>query len=109
MSEIRPGRPASPERRVDVWLSRRAWLVGCVAAYLVLLGLLVRAWANDPHFLYTGRDGVLALWLLRTNAEWGSPWSLTLLNPFQGMGSMLLPLNPWWVPASLFSVRGPGS
>jgi hypothetical protein len=104
---MQPGFAASLERRIDARLFRHADLLACVSLYLVLLGLLVRAWANDPHFLHTGRDGVLTLWLLRANAEWGSASSLTTLNPFQGMGSTLLPINPWWVPASLFSVWWP--
>jgi hypothetical protein len=109
MTEIQSRSLASFERRVDDWLSRHARLLACAFAYLVLLALLVRAWTNDPYFMHMGRDGMLSLWLLRTHAEWGSAASVTLLNPFQGMVSMLLPMNPSWIPASFFSVRSPES
>ena len=75
-----------------------------LAAYAAVLGSLGLLWAVDPNVLYIGRDGMLSLWLARMQAEWGAPGQLTIQNPFQGMASMMLPVNPWWIPASLPAV-----
>src|SRR5438552_2636078 len=89
--------------------SRLPSAFGYAIAYVAVLVCLVAAWSANTNVLYFGRDGMVSLWLVQMYAQWGSPTSLTLVNPFQGMGSMMLPMNPWWNPAAFLAVHWPDS
>jgi hypothetical protein len=79
---------------------RRATAMGYAAAYLVVLLSCIRIWSADPTLLYVGRDADFSLWLASTYLDWARPFGVTTLNPFQGMGSMLMPMNPYFNPGA---------
>ena len=60
----------------------------------------VKAWLSMPSLLAVGRDGRLSVWLAQEGYRWNSLFSVTTINPFQGVGSMLLPINAWWIPGT---------
>lgn len=72
--------------------------VAYVIAYLVALSSCIWVWCVDPTWLYIGRDSDFSLWLAHTYTEWARPFSVTVLNPYQGMGSMLIPMNSYFNP-----------
>ncbi|RDI48137.1 hypothetical protein AQULUS_05710 [Aquicella lusitana] len=51
--------------------------------------------------LYSEVDGQLAAWLSKFLIGWGKPFDMSTINPFQGMGSIFMPMNPWWNPGAL--------
>ncbi|MGZ3293730.1 MAG: hypothetical protein ACXU9D_10720, partial [Xanthobacteraceae bacterium] len=63
-------------------------------AYAVTLASFTVIWFNYPIYLYIGRDASLSLWLARTYGTWAYPFDVTAMNPFQGMTSMLMAVNP---------------
>jgi hypothetical protein len=71
-----------------------------VIAYVVVLLSCVRIWFADPTMLYIGRDADFSVWLAGAYLEWAHPFGVTALNPFQGMGSMLMPMNPYFNPGA---------
>lgn len=76
-----------------------------LAAYLLFLCSAAIVWYLDsPNVTFDTRDARLALWLSRLHFEWGGPFDLTLLNPYQGMVGMAIPLNPYWTPPMLPAV-----
>lgn len=50
--------------------------------------------------LYSEVDGQYFAWLCKFLIEWGKPFDMNTLNPFQGMGSIFIPVNSWWNPAA---------
>jgi hypothetical protein len=73
---------------------------GYLAAYLVALLSLTAIWFRYSDFLYIGRDADLSLWLGKAYVNWARPLDVTAMNPFQGMTSMLMAINPWFNPAA---------
>jgi hypothetical protein len=73
---------------------------GYLAAYLVALLSLTALWFRYSDFLYIGRDADLSLWLGKAYVNWARPLDVTAMNPFQGMTSMLMAINPWFNPAA---------
>jgi len=69
-------------------------------AYAAVLFGCIRIWSADPTWLYIGRDSDFSLWLARAYMDWAHPFAVTALNPFQGMGSMLMPINPYFNPGA---------
>jgi|GEM_PF-5410791 len=51
--------------------------------------------------LYSEVDGQLAAWDSKYLLLWSHPFDMSVLNPFQGMGSLFMPMNPWWNPGAL--------
>src|SRR5205823_1719872 len=62
--------------------------------------VLMLGWFAYPEFLYYYRDGEYSEWLVRSQAVWSRPGWILTLNPFQGMGSLYLPINPWLTPGA---------
>ena len=50
--------------------------------------------------LYSEVDGQLSAWLSKYLFLWASPFDMTSINPFQGMGSIINPINSWWNPGA---------
>ena len=73
---------------------------GYVIAYSVTLASFIVIWFNHPILLYIGRDANLSLWLSKAYADWAYPLDVTAMNPFQGMTSMLMPINPYFNPGT---------
>jgi len=69
-------------------------------AYAVTLASFTVIWFNYPIYLYIGRDASLSLWLARTYGTWAYPFDVTAMNPFQGMTSMLMAVNPYFNPGT---------
>ncbi len=78
----------------------RRKLILYASSYLLVFFLFAATWLAYPGLIYFGRDGNLFAWLAQAQFRWSRPFSVTSLNPFQGVGSMFLPLNPWWDPGS---------
>lgn len=51
--------------------------------------------------LYSEIDGQLFAWLGKFLIKWGKPFDMNTLNPFQGMGSVFVPVNSWWNPGAI--------
>ena len=81
-------------------LARRGATGGYVIAYAVTLASFIVIWFNHPILLYIGRDANLSLWLNKAYADWAYPLDVTAMNPFQGMTSMLMPINPYFNPGT---------
>ena len=75
-------------------------LIAITVVLLIAAETAVKLWQATPVHLVNGRDGRLAIWLAQQSYLWNSPFTVTTINPFQGAGSMLLPINAWWIPAS---------
>src|SRR3954470_17663856 len=73
---------------------------GYVIAYAVTLASFIVIWFNHPILLYIGRDANLSLWLSKAYLDWAYPLDVTAMNPFQGMTSMLMAINPYFNPGS---------
>jgi hypothetical protein len=75
-------------------------VVACAIIYAVALSSCIWIWHADPTWLYIGRDSEFSLWLAHAYFDWASPFGVTTLNPYQGMGSMLIPMNPYFNPGA---------
>jgi len=73
---------------------------GYVIAYAVTLASFIVIWFSHPILLYIGRDANLSLWLSKAYADWAYPLDVTAMNPFQGMTSMLMAVNPYFNPGT---------
>ncbi len=73
---------------------------GYIIAYAVTLASFIVIWFNHPILLYIGRDANLSLWLSKAYLDWAYPLDVTAMNPFQGMTSMLMAINPYFNPGS---------
>ena len=81
-------------------LAPRGATSGYIAAYAVTLASFIVIWFNHPILLYIGRDANLSLWLSKAYLDWAYPLDVTAINPFQGMTSMLMAINPYFNPGS---------
>ena len=73
---------------------------GYLIAYAVTLASFIVIWFNYPILLYIGRDANLSLWLSKAYLDWAYPLDVTAMNPFQGMTSMLMAINPYFNPGT---------
>jgi hypothetical protein len=73
---------------------------GYIIAYAVTLASFIVIWFSHPVLLYIGRDANLSLWLSKAYLDWAYPLDVTAMNPFQGMTSMLMAINPYFNPGS---------
>jgi hypothetical protein len=69
-------------------------------AYLIVFLACIRIWIADSTWLYIGNDADFVNWLGIAYLKWAHTFSVTTLNPMQGMGSMLIPINPKFNPGS---------
>ena len=76
-----------------------------VAAALGLSTLLLVAWALQTQLAMTadgtyfpGTDGRMAEAVVRTAYRFADPFAVTNIDPLQGVGAQLLPLNVWTNP-----------
>jgi hypothetical protein len=81
-------------------LAPRGATGGYVIADVITLASFIVVWFSHPILLYIGRDANLSLWLSKTYADWAYPFDVTAMNPFHGMTSMLMPINPYFNPAT---------
>jgi hypothetical protein len=79
---------------------RHRTVIANAIAYIVVLYSCAKIWLADPTLLYIGRDADFSLWLASEYSEWAHPFSVTTMNPFQAMGSMLMPINPYFNPGA---------
>src|SRR3982074_436203 len=73
-----------------------------VVAGFALLALLAAQWmlSSAIHGTnYGGADGKMAEATIPAGAKVTAPFQITTLNPIEGIGSQLLPLNVWANPA----------
>jgi len=77
------------------------WMVLGVLALAVPFAV---AWGSYSHMLYQGLDGSLYEFVITQTAVWSHPFNVTVYNPFQGLGSLFIPMNCWANPA-LLAVR----
>lgn len=52
------------------------------------------------HGLYSEVDGQTFAWIGKFLIGWGKPFDMNTLNPFEGMGSVFIPVNSWWNPGA---------
>jgi hypothetical protein len=74
--------------------------VAYAIAYLAFISSCIWVWCADPTWLYIGRDSDFSVWLAHAYIDWAYPLGVTTLNPYQGMGSMLMPMNPYFNPGA---------
>jgi hypothetical protein len=67
-----------------------AFAVATVAVFLI--------WLKLPNFTHMGRDAEYALWVSDVSRQWAHPFDVTAIDPFQGMTSMLVAINPYFLP-----------
>jgi hypothetical protein len=80
--------------------SRRYWGVALVAfAFFALVGAELALVIAVPGVNYGGADGKAAQAEILTTLEFGRPFDISNLNPLQGMGSQMMPMNVWVNPA----------
>ena len=73
---------------------RRELLIAACAIYLLFLSqLMLSAAIHDSN--YYGNDGKLYESIILTAFRFGGFFNVTNINPLQGVGSQLLPLNVW--------------
>jgi hypothetical protein len=85
--------------------TKRHWTAisseSAIAAF-ALLALLVAQWMLSSaihHTNYTGSDGKMAQATILAAMRFAKPLNITSINPIEGIGSQLLPLNVWVNPA----------
>lgn len=66
-----------------------------LAGFLIVALVAYFAISEYPGTVYISRDGRYSLWLVLAHMDWSTPFQSTTLNPYQGMGTMLMPVNPW--------------
>ena len=93
----RPRRPGSPSAPPAA-LHQAGW----VALYLAVFGLTVATawyfWAVYPTLLYVGLDGEFVSWTSQGFGAWSGWFDLTSINPYQGMTSTFMTINPLVIP-----------
>ena len=77
----------------------------CGRGFLVVLAFIALAVAEVvlvlmmPGVNYAGADGKAAQAEILATLEFARPFSITNLNPLQGLGSQMMPMNVWVNPA----------
>lgn len=80
--------------RINVFISLFVFFVLFLIGWYKFPGL--RVWG-----LYTSIDGEFAEWYAKALFTWSSPFSISNVNPFEGMGSLFFPNNIWLNPGAL--------
>src|SRR5215472_12217529 len=83
-------------------LSRTPVLSECLIAGFALVALLTAQWmlSSAIHGTnYTGGDGKMAQATILIALKFAKFFYVTNINPFEGIGSQLLPMNVWANPA----------
>ena len=89
------GRTDPPES-----LSRSYWGFALVAfAFVALIGAELLLIITIPGANYGGADGKAAQAEILATLEFARPFDISNLNPLQGMGSQMMPMNVWVNPA----------
>ena len=81
-------------------LSRSYWGFALVAfAFVALVGAELVLVITIPGANYGGADGKAAQAEILATLEFARPFDISNLNPLQGMGSQMMPMNVWVNPA----------
>lgn len=71
----------------------------------LLFVLFLIGWHQGPGLfiwgLYTDIDGQLAAWYGKTLFQWSTPFSMSNINPFEGLGTLFFLNNVWVNPGAL--------
>jgi hypothetical protein len=81
---------------------RTALIPETIVAGFALLAIVIAQWmlsAGIHGANYTGSDGKIAQAMILTALKFAKPFEVTNLNPIEGIGSQLLPMNVWANPA----------
>ena len=69
-------------------------------SFVMLVMFYAIYWQTFPGYLVAGDDGWISEWTAQFLLAWGEPFDLSVINPFQGMGSLFVHITPWFNPAS---------
>ena len=89
--------PAGDVPRSRSWIPAGMLLV--VFGFLVLLGTELALILTIPRINYAGADGKAAQAVILATLEFARPFHISNLNPLEGMGSQMMPMNVWVNPA----------
>jgi hypothetical protein len=89
--------PAGDVPRSSSWIPAGMLLV--VFGFLVLLGTELALVLAIPGINYAGADGKAAQAVILATLEFAKPFHISNLNPLEGMGSQMMPMNVWVNPA----------
>lgn len=67
--------------------------------WLFFFALYILDWIFMPWSIFQGDDGKLVEWTAISSMRWGSPFDLSIVNPFVGMVSLYIPFNAWLNPS----------
>jgi len=67
--------------------------------FLVLLGTELALTLAIPGINYAGADGKAAQAIILATLEFAKPFHISNLNPLEGLGSQMMPMNVWANPA----------
>ena len=70
-----------------------------VFGFLALLGTELALVLTIPGTNYAGADGKAAQAIILATLEFAKPFHISNLNPLEGMGSQMMPMNVWVNPA----------
>ena len=70
-----------------------------VIGFLALLGTELVLVLTIPGINYAGADGKAAQAIILATLEFAKPFHISNLNPLEGMGSQMMPMNVWVNPA----------
>jgi hypothetical protein len=70
-----------------------------VFGFLALLGTELALVLTIPGINYAGADGKAAQAIILATLEFARPFHISNLNPLEGMGSQMMPMNVWVNPA----------
>ena len=70
-----------------------------VLGFLALLGTELALVLTIPGINYAGADGKAAQAVILATLEFARPFHVSNLNPLEGMGSQMMPMNVWVNPA----------
>ena len=89
--------PAGDVPRSRSWITAGMLLV--VFGFLALLGTELALILTIPGINYAGADGKAAQAIILATLEFARPFHISNLNPLEGMGSQMMPMNVWVNPA----------
>jgi hypothetical protein len=89
--------PAGDVPRSSSWIPAGMLLV--VFGFLVLLGTELVLVLTIPGTNYAGADGKAAQAIILATLKFAKPFHISNLNPLEGMGSQMMPMNVWVNPA----------